>query len=148
MPSADRRAEATWQGDLLSGGGQVALVSSEAGEFPVTWAARVETPDGRTSPEELVAAAHASCYAMAFSNYLAKNGTSAERLDVTAVVSLGDREGGGIEVTQSALEVRGRVPALDGEGFQAAAQEAEKGCPISNALRGSVPITVTATLEG
>lgn len=148
MPSADRRAEATWEGDLPKGGGAVTFASSEAGEFPVTWASRVERADGRTSPEELLAAAHASCYAMAFSNFLSGGGNAPERLDVTSLVSLRDKEGGGVEVTTSALEVRGRVPGLDGDAFQAAAEEAEKGCPISNAIRDNVAVTVRATLEG
>ena len=149
MPSADRRAEATWEGDLPSGKGTLDLVSSNAASsLDVTWASRVETPDGRTSPEELLAAAHASCYAMAFSNVLAKGGTPAERLHVTAVVSLGPKEGGGIRVTESKLTVRGRVPGMDGAAFQEAAETGEQGCPISNAIRGNVAITVEATLEG
>ena len=149
MPSADRRAEADWEGPLLQGNGEVTLVSSGAGAFPVTWASRVETSDGRTSPEELVAAAHASCYAMAFSATLGRNEAPPERLHVEAVVSLGDREGGGIKVTTSALTVRGTVPALNGDQarFQELAEMGEQGCPISNALRGNIEITVTATLE-
>ena len=104
--------------------------------------------DGRTSPEELLAAAHSSCYAMAFSHALATAGTPPERLHVTAVVSLNPKEGGGVEVTDSALTVTGVVPGLDQAGFQAAAEEGEQGCPISNAIRGNVAITVTATLDG
>ena len=122
------------------------LASSEAGEFPVTWASRVEDPDGRTSPEELVAAAHASCYAMAFSATLGRGDTPPERLDVTATVSLNPKEVGAFEVTDSMLMVRGVVPGLDQAGFQAAADQAEKGCPISNAIRGNVKVTVEATL--
>ena len=147
MSMADRRAETEWAGNLTEGSGTLELVSSGAASLPVTWASRVESSDGRTSPEELVAAAHSSCYAMAFSNSLTKDGTPPERLHVTAVVSLNPKEGGGVEVTDSALTVTGVVPGLDQAGFQAAAEKGEKGCPISNALRGSVKITVTATLD-
>jgi osmotically inducible protein OsmC len=107
----------------------------------------VETPDGRTSPEELLAAAHASCFAMAFSATLGRGETPPERLHVTAVVSLNPKEGGGFKVTDSRLEVSGVVPGLDQAGFQAAAEKAEQGCPISNAIRNNVNITVTATLQ-
>jgi osmotically inducible protein OsmC len=148
MATADRRAEVNWEGALADGSGILELVSSEAASLPVTWASRVESPDGRTSPEELVAAAHASCYAMAFSGTLGRNGTPPERLHVTAVVSLNPKEGGGFQVTDSALEVTGLVPGVDQAAFQELADTAEKGCPISNALRGNVTITVSATLAG
>lgn len=115
---------------------------------PVTWAARTESSGGKTSPEELVAAAHATCYAMAFSYYLGNNGQAPEQLDVTSTVGLGPKAGGGFEVKYSHLTVRGKVGGLDQAGFQAAATEAEKGCPISNLMRNNVEITVTATLEG
>jgi osmotically inducible protein OsmC len=141
--AADRRAEATWQGELQTGGGEVAFRSSGAGTFPVTWASRTEAADGRTSPEELLAAAHSSCYAMAFSGGLGRAGTPPERLDVSAVVTFVPGTG----VTTSVLEVRGVVPGLDQAGFEAAAQEAEGRCPISNAIRNNVEVTVKATLE-
>jgi lipoyl-dependent peroxiredoxin len=147
MAQAERRAEADWEGNLLEGSGRLELVSSESASLPVTWASRVEGPDGRTSPEELLAGAHASCYAMAFAHALAQAGTPPERLHVTAVVSLNPKEGGGIQVTDSALEVTGSIPGLDQAAFQTAAEEGEKGCPISNAIRGNVAITVTATLD-
>ena len=145
MAQAERRAEADWEGNLLEGSGRLELVSSESASLPVTWASRVESPDGRTSPEELLAGAHASCYAMAFAHSLAQAGTPPERLHVTAVVSLNPKEGGGVQVTDSALEVTGTVPGLDQAAFQKAAEEGEKGCPISNAIRGNVAITVKAT---
>ena len=107
----------------------------------------MRSPDGKTSPEELLAAAHATCYAMAFSHFLAQAGNPPERLHVTSTVSLDPKEGGGVVVTRSALEVNGVVPGYDQEGFQRAAEEAEKGCPISNAIRGNLEITVKATLE-
>jgi lipoyl-dependent peroxiredoxin len=147
MAQAERRAEADWEGNLLEGSGRLELVSSESASLPVTWASRVESPDRRTSPEELLAGAHASCYAMAFAHALAQAGTPPERLHVTAVVSLNPKEGGGIQVTDSALEVTGSIPGLDQAAFQTAAEEGEKGCPISNAIRGNVAITVTATLD-
>ncbi len=146
MAIADRRAEVTWEGPLSEGAGALGLVSSGAASLPVTWASRVERPDGRTSPEELLAAAHASCYSMALAAALGRAGAPPERLDVSAVVSLGPRPGGGVEVTASTLEVRGVVPGLDEAGFQELADTAEKGCPISNAIRGNVTITLSAVL--
>jgi lipoyl-dependent peroxiredoxin len=146
MSMADRQAHTVWEGSLFEGKGELEFVSSGIGRFPITWASRVEKADGRTSPEELIAAAHASCYAMALSNTLAGDGTPPERLHVVATVSLDPRQGGGVEVTKSALEVTGTVPGLDQAGFQAAAERGEQACPISNALRDNVQITVTATL--
>jgi osmotically inducible protein OsmC len=144
---ADRRAETNWEGPLIGGSGVTELKSSGVGSFPVTWASRVESADGRTSPEELLAAAHASCYAMAFSASLARAGTPPERLHVVATVSINPKEGGGIKVTDSRLEVSGVVPGLDQAGFQEAAEKGDQGCPISNAIRGNVNITVAATLK-
>ncbi len=148
MATADRRAEVRWEGSLVEGAGALELISSEAASLPVTWASRVESPDGRTSPEELLAAAHASCYSMAFAATLGRAGSPPEWLHVTAVVSLDPKQGGGFEVTNSALDVRGVVPGLDAAAFQDLADTAEKGCPISNAIRGNVTIIVSATLEG
>jgi osmotically inducible protein OsmC len=147
MATTDRQARVTWEGALTSGSGEVELASSLAGTFSVTWASRVETPDGRTSPEELLAAAHAACYAMAFSHTLAQDGTPPQRLHVQATVSLSPKEGGGIQVTASKLEVTGIVPGLDQAAFQAAADKAEQNCPISGAVRGNLDIKVTASLE-
>ena len=147
MAMAERQARVQWEGSLQDGGGDLEFASSGIGKYPVTWASRVHEPEGRTSPEELLAASHAACYAMAFSAALGRGGNPPERLDVTATVSLDPKEGGGIQVASSALEVRGVVPGLDQAGFQAAAEEAEQGCPISNALRNNLRITVKATLE-
>jgi osmotically inducible protein OsmC len=146
MATADRRATAHWEGALTKGSGTVNLDSSGAGAFPVTWASRVETADGRTSPEELVAAAHASCFSMAFSATLGREAGPPDSLDVNVVVSLNPKEGGGFRVTDSAITVTGSVPGIDQATFQALAEKAEQGCPVSNALRGNVNITVTATL--
>jgi osmotically inducible protein OsmC len=148
MAVAERRAEAVWNGDLMSGNGQLTLASSGVvRDTAVTWASRTESPDGRTSPEELLAAAHASCYAMAFAATLARQKTPPERLHVAAVAGLDRRPEGGFKVTTMDLTVRGRVPGLDQAGFEEAARAGEQGCPISNALRGNVEIRVTATLE-
>jgi lipoyl-dependent peroxiredoxin len=143
----ERTAITEWEGGLTDGSGMVGGTSSGAIEgLPVTWASRVEAPEGRTSPEELVAAAHASCYAMAFSHVLAGAGHAPEHLHVTATVQaeLGE---GGLAITRSDLAVRGRVSGLDAAEFQRQADEAERGCPVSNALRGSIEIGVSATLE-
>ena len=145
--AAAKRAEATWQGDLIKGSGQTTAVSSGAfSSLPVSWAARTEESGGKTSPEELVAAAHASCYAMAFSAGLGRASTPPERLDVSATVTF-DKVGEGWKVVSSALTVRGRVPGIDAEAFKKAAEAARDGCPISQALKGNVDLSVEATLE-
>jgi osmotically inducible protein OsmC len=142
----ERTAEADWQGGLADGSGTVAGRSSGAIDLPVTWASRVESPEGRTSPEELVAAAHAACYAMAFSHVLGEAGTPPDRLHVTATVGA-ELGAEGLAIVRSDLDVRGRVSGLDAAEFQRQAEEAERGCPVSNALRGSIEIGVRATLE-
>ena len=127
--AAIRRAEATWSGALATGSGSVSGVSSGSfSDLPVTWAARTETPEGRTSPEELVAAAHASCFAMALSGALARAGTPPERLDVSAEVTF-DKLEPGWRVTSSALTVRGVVPGMSAADFAAAAESTKDGCP-------------------
>ena len=146
MAVAERRADVTWQGNLTQGQGVASLASGVLTETPVTWAARTQSPDGKTSPEELIAAAHAACYAMALSNELGKAGAAPESLDVTTTVTF-DRVGGGFKVVSSALEVRGRVPNADEAAFQQAAETAKDGCPISQALKGNVELSVKATLE-
>ena len=144
---AERRADVTWEGDLLNGSGTINRVTSGAlGQLPVSWPARTEQPGGKTSPEELLAASHAACYAMAFAHTLAQGGTPAERLEVSANVGFDPKVGGGFEVSFSHLAVSGRVPGIDQATFEEAARQAEQGCPISNALRGNVQITVEATL--
>ncbi|MPZ23290.1 MAG: OsmC family peroxiredoxin [Dehalococcoidia bacterium] len=148
MATADRSAEVTWNGTLQEGSGTLQTGSGAVKDLGVTWASRVEKSDGRTSPEELIAAAHASCFAMAFSGTLGRGGTPPEQLRVSATVSLNPKEGGGFQVTNSKLVVRGRVPGLDQAAFAEAARRAEQGCPVSNALRNSLQIDVEATLEG
>lgn len=146
--SAVRRAEVTWAGELTNGQGTVSAVSSGAfTSLPVSWAARTESPGGKTSPEELVAAAHASCFAMAFSAGLARAGTPPERLEVSADVTF-DKLDAGWRVVSSALTVRGVVPGISNEDFVTAAEAAKDGCPISQALKGNVALSVDAALEG
>lgn len=146
--SAIRRAEVSWSGDLASGSGTVSARSSGAFDtLPVSWAARTESPDGKTSPEELLAAAHAACFAMAFSGGLGRAGTPPERLEVSAEVTF-DKLDAGWRVVSSALTVRGTVPGMSAEDFIAAAEAAKDGCPISQALQGNVALSVEAALAG
>jgi len=148
MAQAERRADVVWEGNLVKGHGQITTVTSGSfGELPVSWPSRTEKPGGQTSPEELLAAAHASCYAMALSHTLAQAGNPPERLEVSANVGFDPKDGGGFAVTFSNLTVRGRVPGIDQAAFEAAAREGEQGCPISNALRNNVTIGVEATLQ-
>ena len=135
------RAEASWEGDLIKGGGHVKPATGAFGELPITWAARAEHQHGKTSPEELIAAAHSSCYCMAFSNGLSKAGHHVERLDTTAEVDFVPGSG----ITQIRLSVRGRVHGVDDAGFQKLAEEAKTGCPVSQALK-AVPISLDAKL--
>lgn len=147
MATAQRQASIVWTGPLTTGSGELEFASSGIGTYPVTWASRVERPDGRTSPEELLAASHACCYAMAFNATLNRNDIEPQRLHVTATVSLDPKEGGGFEVTRSELVASGVVAGIDQARFEELAQLAEQGCPISNSIRGNVEITVSATLE-
>ena len=138
-------AEAVWQGDLPSGRGEVSTRSGVLRDQEITWAARVERTDETTSPEELLAAAHAACFAMAFSHALAQAGEPAERLEVQASLTF-DRAGEGYRITAAELSVRGRAAGVDEERFAELAQEAGEGCPVSQALAGNVEIVVDASL--
>ena len=139
-------AEAVWQGDLPNGSGTVSATSGVLADQPVTWAARVERTTDTTSPEELLAAAHAACFAMAFSHAIAQAGEPAERLEVRAAYTF-DRVEEGFGITTAALSVRGRVAGLDEARFGELAQEAGAGCPVSQAIHGNVDITVDARLS-
>jgi len=139
--AATRTAEAHWEGSLKEGQGEVELVSSGSGSFEVSWPARTEQPNGRTSPEELIAAAHSSCFSMALSNGLAKAGTPPTTLDTTADVTFVPGTG----ITEIALSVVADVPGMSAEDFQAAAEDARANCPVSQALK-AVPITLEARL--
>jgi lipoyl-dependent peroxiredoxin len=143
MATAERRADVVWEGDLPNGSGRFTVGSGAIDEQAVTWASRTERSDGKTSPEELIAAAHGSCFAMALSNVLAEGGTPPERLEITAVCTFDVDE---VKVSSSTLDVRGYVPGMDVEDFQRAVEQAEQGCPVSNALRGNVEMQVNATL--
>jgi osmotically inducible protein OsmC len=141
---ADRSAQVTWDGDLRSGNGEIHEAPSGAfGPLQVTWASRSEDDHGgKTSPEELIAAAHASCFSMALAGALARAGNAPERLETSAVVTFVPGTG----ITKSALTVVGRVPGLDEAAFRAAAEAAKDGCPVSGALKGNVELTLDARL--
>ena len=141
----ESRASSTWEGGLAAGSGTTTLQSGVAGPLPVSWPSRTEAPDGRTSPEELIAAAHAACYNMALSHGLATAEHPPTRLetDATATFELTDA---GWRLTMMALRVQGEVPGITNDAFQEAAGEAKDGCPVSNALAGNVAISVEATL--
>lgn len=139
--AATRTASAHWEGTLFEGSGQVTLESSGIGTYDVSWPARTEEPNGKTSPEELIAAAHSACFNMAFSNGLAKNGTPATTLDTVAAVTFVPGTG----ITTSALSVVGSVEGVTEEQFVELAKAAKAGCPVSNALTG-VEITIEARL--
>ncbi len=144
--AATRSAHAVWSGDLLSGNGVVsATTSGTFSDMSVSWKARTEEPGGSTSPEELVAAAHASCFSMALSAGLGRAGTPPTKLEVDATVTFEQIEGGW-KVASSALRVVGTVPGIDADAFKAAAEGAKDGCPISGALKGNVELSVDATL--
>jgi osmotically inducible protein OsmC len=136
-----RTANAHWEGSLLEGGGKVSLDSSGLATFEVTWASRAETPNGRTSPEELIAAAHSSCYSMALAHALAQAGTPPTSIDTRADVTFQPGEG----ITGIHLTVRGSVPGISAEDFATAAEGAKTGCPVSQALTGTT-ITLDAAL--
>ena len=142
---ATRRATATWEGNLADGHGKAELESGVASGLDVNWRARTEG-GAVTSPEELLAAAHAACFSMALSHELSQAGSEPTRLSVAAAVSFDPVEGG-FGVTKSHLKVRGVVPGIDPDAFEQAAQGAAAGCPISGALRGNVDVSVEATLE-
>jgi osmotically inducible protein OsmC len=143
--ATERRAEVTWQGDLMSGSGSIDSVTSGAfGELDVSWPARTEEPGGKTSPEELIAAAHASCFSMAFSHSLAQEGHAPELLKTSATVTFQPGEG----ITKIALEVVGRVPGIEEDAFKQAAEGAKENCPVSKALASVPEITLSARLEG
>ncbi len=141
----ESRASASWEGDLLGGSGDTNLLSGAAGPLPLTWASRTEAASGKTSPEELIAAAHAACYSMALSHGLATGGHPPTRLDTDAVATF-EQLDVGWRLTKMALSVRGDVPGITADSFQEAANEAKEGCPVSNSLAGNVEISLTATL--
>ena len=141
--ATDRTVSATWNGSLLDGSGTIHAAGSGAfGPLAVSWASRAEEPNGQTSPEELIAAAHSACFAMALAHGLAQSGTPAERLDTSATVTFQPGEG----IIRIALTVRGTVPGIDVETFATKAAEARAGCPVSKALAAVPEITLDASL--
>ena len=141
--ATDRKAEVVWQGDLMSGSGTIENVTSGAiPALEVSWASRSEEPNGKTSPEELIAAAWASCFSMALSAGLAKGGTPPERLETSATVTFQPGEG----ITKGALTVRGTVPGIDADAFVEAAETAKQNCPVSKALAGIPETSLVASL--
>jgi osmotically inducible protein OsmC len=142
--ATERKAEVTWQGDLMSGKGRIQSVTSGAfGGLDVSWRARSEEAGGDTSPEELIAAAHASCVSMALSHGLAQAGHAPEELKTSATVTFQPPEG----ITKIALEVVGKVPGIEDDAFQQAAQAAKENCPVSKALTGVPDVSLQARLE-
>ena len=136
-----RTASTRWEGTLFEGAGKVTFDSSGLGTYDVSWPARAEEPNGKTSPEELIAAAHSACFSMAFSNGLAKAGTPATTLDTSAEVDFVPGTG----ITQIRITVRGSVEGISNDDFVAAAQAAKEGCPVSQAL-SAVDIQLDAAL--
>jgi osmotically inducible protein OsmC len=141
--ATDRKAEVVWQGDLTNGSGTIESVTSGAfSPLDVSWAARSEAPNGKTSPEELIAAAWASCFSMALSGALARGGNPPEKLQTSATVTFQPGEG----ITKGALTVRGTVPGMDADAFGEAAEAAKQNCPVSKALAGIPEVTLEAAL--
>lgn len=142
--ATDRTAKVTWAGSLMEGGGTIEQVSSGTlGGLPVTWASRAETPEGRTSPEELIAAAWAACFSMALSHGLAQAGAPPASLETTVTVTFQP----GVGIVKGAIAVVGSVPGLDAAGFAESAEAAKSGCPVSKALAGVPEVTLEATLS-
>ena len=141
--AAVSRADAVWEGDLPTGKGRVKVASGTFDEFPVTWASRAERTHGGTSPEELLAAAHAACFSMAFANGLSKAGHHPERLNTTAEVEFVPGTG----ITTITISVRGHIHGIDAGEFQTLAEAAKAGCPISQALKGNVDLKLKAELD-
>ena len=142
--ATERRADVTWRGSLMEGSGTIESTSSGVlGALPISWASRAEDPNGKTSPEDLIAAAHASCFAMALSHGLAQAGTPADELKTSATVTFVPGTG----ITRIALTVAGRVPGLDADAFREAAEGAKQNCPVSKALAGVPEITLEAGLS-
>lgn len=146
MAGMQRTAKAVWKGSLAKGSGEVTSGSGAFGPMAVDWRARTESADGHTSPEELIAAAHATCFSMALSHTLAQGGTPPDQLDVNATCSFEPKPEGGWRIASMDLHVRGQVPGLDADKFDEAAHAAGEGCPVSGALKGNIEIRVTAEL--
>ena len=147
MPRIVREATVAWTGSLSRGGGVASAASSGAFELPVTLPSRVGEPEGKTSPEELLAAAHAACFASSLAGESARAGGTVEQLDVRCTITMDEVEGKGHQIVASALEATGRVDGLDAAGFERAAATADEGCPFSALLRASASVSVRAGLD-
>ncbi len=145
MANIARTADATWRGDLRSGNGQINSASGVLQDVAYSFRTRFEQSPG-TNPEELIAAAHAACYSMAFANTLSTKGHQPQEIDTRATCVLEPQQPSGFKITTMRLETRGRVSGIDEATFQEIAREAEQACPVSNALRGSLKIELNATL--
>ena len=148
MPRIVRKADVVWQGSVARGAGTVMATSSEAFTLPFTLGSRVAAPDGKTSPEELLAAAHAGCFAMSLGSELARAGTPPEHLDVTCTITMDEVEGRGHQVIHSAIDATGVVPGCDEAAFAQAAEAADAGCPLSALIKASATVSVDATMGG
>jgi lipoyl-dependent peroxiredoxin len=144
--AVERTASAIWEGDLMSGSGEVSAESGAVRNATVKWSSRAEQADENTSPEELIAAAHATCVSMALANGLAQAGTPPTRLESEATATF-EKTGDGFRFTTLRLSIRGEVDGLDEEGFRRAAEDAKENCPVSQALKGNVEVSVDATLQ-
>jgi osmotically inducible protein OsmC len=147
VPRVRRSADVTWQGNVARGAGTVSGESGALATIPFSLAARIGRVPGKTSPEELLAAAHAGCFAMSLSTELTSAGTQPERLSVSATCTLDEVEGQGHRIVAMEIDARGRVPGADAAAFERAAQAADAGCTFSHLLRASADVTVNATLE-
>ena len=148
MPRIVREAEVAWEGTVSRGAGVVTATSSGAFELPVTIASRVGDPEGKTSPEELLAGAHATCFVSSLGSELARAGTPPERLTVHCTITMDEVEAIGHRIVSSGIAARGSVPDCDQAGFAQAAEAADAGCPFSALLKASATVTIDATLEG
>jgi lipoyl-dependent peroxiredoxin len=148
MPRVQREATVTWEGNVARGNGSISAATGAFENLPYSLATRVEKPDGKTSPEELLAAAHAACYAMSLAGELAGIGSAPEHLDVRAVVTLDQVEDGSHRIVSSELLARARVTGIDEAALQKAAEAASKGCTFSKLIEASAKVTVNAQLEG
>ena len=143
--AVERTANAVWEGDLFGGSGTVSTQSGVVDNATVKWSSRAEQADQNTSPEELIAAAHATCISMALANGLAQGGTPPQRLETEATATF-EQTGEGFRMTTMRITTRGQVEGLDDEGFSQAAQDAKENCPVSQALKGNVEVTLDASL--
>jgi osmotically inducible protein OsmC len=143
--AVERKAKATWEGDLMGGSGEVSTESAAVRNARVEWSSRAEQADENTSPEELIAAAHATCVLMALANVLAQADTPPAKLESEATATF-DKTGDGFRMTTMRIAIRGQVEGLDEEEFRRAAEDAKENCPVSQALKGNVDVTVDAAL--